>query len=287
MDALVPALLPTGLWVDGACHREAVLRPPSGHDELWAGQPAGPMAAQATALLARCLVRLGGISPVPPEAVAALPVGDREAALLRLRAIAFGERIASTFPCQSAGCGKPMDIQVSVPDLLQAPYATNDPTFEVALGKGQGVLLLRCRLPTGGDQEAVAPLAAQDAGDAAAELARRCILAARRGGRDVPVPELSRARLARLSEALRERDAQAECVLATTCPACGAAQSIHLDAGAFLLQEMRDGARDLFWEVHHLALHYHWSEQDILGLDAGRRRLYLKLLGQAVVGAEA
>jgi hypothetical protein len=34
----------------------------------------------------------------------------------------------------------------------------------------------------------------------------------------------------------------------------------------------------LYTEVHHLALHYHWSEHDILRLPRGKRQCYLSLL---------
>ena len=36
----------------------------------------------------------------------------------------------------------------------------------------------------------------------------------------------------------------------------------------------------LYEEVHVLALHYHWSEPQILGLSATKRRRYLTLLAQ-------
>jgi hypothetical protein len=34
----------------------------------------------------------------------------------------------------------------------------------------------------------------------------------------------------------------------------------------------------LYTEVHYLALHYHWSEREILALTRGKRRKYLGLL---------
>lgn len=34
----------------------------------------------------------------------------------------------------------------------------------------------------------------------------------------------------------------------------------------------------LYQEVHHLALHYHWSEAEILRLPRGKRQRYLGLL---------
>jgi hypothetical protein len=38
------------------------------------------------------------------------------------------------------------------------------------------------------------------------------------------------------------------------------------------------GAERLYEEVHHLAYHYHWREQDILELPRLKRRRYLALL---------
>lgn len=38
----------------------------------------------------------------------------------------------------------------------------------------------------------------------------------------------------------------------------------------------------LLTEVHALALHYHWSERDILALPRARRRRYLALLADAL-----
>jgi hypothetical protein len=36
--------------------------------------------------------------------------------------------------------------------------------------------------------------------------------------------------------------------------------------------------------VHLLALHYHWSEAEILGMTQQKRRLYLDLLSDALSG---
>ncbi len=54
-------------------------------------------------------------------------------------------------------------------------------------------------------------------------------------------------------------------------------ESVHLFA-AFLLQEMLRGARQVVEEVHALAFHYHWAEQEILALPRSRRRRYLDLI---------
>src|SRR4051794_15941488 len=85
-----------GTWSRGECLREGVLRPLIGDDEaflLEVGE-AFPPSARTTALLARCLVRLGPFEPVTPELAASLTVGDREALLLHLRHLTLGERLS-------------------------------------------------------------------------------------------------------------------------------------------------------------------------------------------------
>jgi hypothetical protein len=46
----------------------------------------------------------------------------------------------------------------------------------------------------------------------------------------------------------------------------------------FFFAEWMTSAEGLYEEVHHLAYHYHWREQDILELPRSKRRRYLALL---------
>lgn len=272
--------LPTGLWVDGVCHREAVLRPPTGYDEERAGSPTEAVhAAQVTDLLAGCLVQLGGYAPVDPAVVAALCVGDREALLLHLRRSLSGENLASSLRCGNEACGNEMDMELTVSLLLQPPYEDNSPQFAVE----QDGRLLRLRLPTGADQEAVAQLAATDPEAAGVELARRCILSVQENGMAVEIDGVTNDDLAAVNEALLERDPQAEARLDGACPDCGETTTVLFEAGTFLLQEIRDRHKNLLWEIHHLALHYHWDEQALLAMTSTRRRTYLSML-EATVG---
>lgn len=43
----------------------------------------------------------------------------------------------------------------------------------------------------------------------------------------------------------------------------------------------------LYEEVHALALHYHWSESEILGLESTKRQRYLRLLARHFEAARA
>jgi hypothetical protein len=91
----VEVTLPTGLWVEGRRRQDAALRPPTGDDETFVLEEADGLspARRTTALLTRCLVRLGPHEPPAAEHVRALTAGDREALLLHLHRLTYGARI--------------------------------------------------------------------------------------------------------------------------------------------------------------------------------------------------
>src|SRR6266536_530602 len=249
--------LPTGLWIDGARESVVQLRPLTGFDESAVAEAVQAMPAErTTALLSRCVLRLGGRDEVGPEDVRRLTVGDREALLLHVRGTTFGERLQCVVGCPAEGCGEKLDLELSIRDLLLPPYATAEEVYE-----RDGC---RFHLPTGADQEAAARLA-DDLEAAVALLLERCVEAG------APARDLS--------PVMAELDPQAELVLTLACPACGDEFEVPFDAGDFLARELA-GARDLERDVHRLALHYHWSEPEILALTVDRRRRYLELLAE-------
>jgi hypothetical protein len=253
----------------GVPHRDAELRPLTGEDEAWLldlGRALLP-AQRATLLLARCLTRLGGLSPVPPEAVRALTVGDREALLLHLRRLTLGETIPCVLRCPAPGCGEKMDLDLRVADLLVPPAAEAEEWHEAVFDGCR----VRFRRPTGADQEDAAGLAHTDLEAAVGLLLRRCV----EGTVNGVVAE-------RLPDLLSELDPQAELTLELACPVCGHELSTVFDAGGHVVQELLAQGLRLYREVHLLAFHYHWSEREILALPGRKRRLYLDLLSEAL-----
>ena len=81
---------------------------------------------------------------------------------------------------------------------------------------------------------------------------------------------------------MAELDPQAEILLDLVCPACDAAFRTLLDIGDYFYRELQGRAGYLYQDVHLLALHYHWSEREILALSRRKRRLYLDLIGASV-----
>lgn len=292
-------VLPGGYVADdGLIHCEVELSPLTGRlEELLANVlPHACSASAVTALLTACVNRVGTLATVNAELVGDLSVGDREYLLLRLRQMAFGSAVEIVRRCANPDCGKPMDIAFSLADLAIECKATTARYFKLKLSavdfaeesdgasKGEASEYDDCevefRLPTGADQEALAAGFRVNQAVAVNQLLTRCV---RRVGTRVTVDEKF---IAKLPTAAREKIAaamerfapQVAIELDLTCPECRTSFVADLDFTEFFLAEMMFNTSRLEREVHFLARHYHWSEQDILSLTRKKRQRYVELL---------
>lgn len=278
----VEVSVPTGLRGADGAPRRLWLRPWSGGDVAAlaeAGTVDAPAAVRSTALLGRCLSLDGGATAAGEAAARALTAGDREALLLHLRRLTVGDRLDLVAGCSR--CSERLELELETGDLLLATDPPCPTERAIELSGPNGGVPVRVRLPTGEDQERAALRPAGDEAAAVRELLQACVLEVA-GDRQARLPrELEEA----LADKLAELDPQAEIRLAASCPHCGAALDLELDAGTLVHAEIDAALERLFREVHLLALYYHWSEAEILALSARRRRLYLDLLAGA--GGEA
>lgn len=285
MSRTIAVTLPGGYWVDGECFRGAEIRALTGEDEaflLESGDSLLP-AHRTTALLARCVARLGSAIPVTSDAIRQLTVGDREALLLHLRRLTFGDSLRCVLGCPEPECGERMDLELRTGDFLLPPYPRRNPRTEIRLRENGETYRIRFRLPTGGDQEAVADLALTDVEAASDLLLRRCVESVTASDGDaVRIEDLSTIKTRRLPAVMAELDPQAEIALNMVCPSCGHNFSTVFDTGDFFYRELRGRTRNLHREVHLLAFYYHWSESEILAMTSKRRQLYLSLLAEAL-----
>lgn len=88
----------------------------------------------------------------------------------------------------------------------------------------------------------------------------------------------------RICERMGELDPQAEIALQLQCPACQHRFSSTLDIGEYFCRELAAREDCRYREVHQLALAYHWSEADILGMSPRKRLHYLDLLAESSGG---
>ena len=267
----VPVRLPVGLFRDRIRHQTARLCPLAGHDELRVQQATAagmPRVGLVTGLLAGCTVAIGDVADIDEALVEALCIGDREALLLHLRRLTFGEAIQAVVPCP--GCAELLDLDLRIDDLLVAPAEACEPEPLITAEADGARWQVRLRRVTGADQSA-----ALAGGDGEGELLRRCVLAIESGeGGSCPVEAMPAALVATLDARLAELDPQGEIRLDIRCPACRRPFSALFDAAGQLLAEIAAGAEQLIGEVATIARTFHWSERDILALPRPRRQAY-------------
>jgi hypothetical protein len=275
----------------GELHREVRFAALNGHDEesLAYAAPGTSAAAAVTALLARCVARVGSIERVDEALVRDLLVCDRDYLVLRLRSLAFGPQIDAVLDCSNPECGERMDVRFSLGELEFERSDVRSRFFKTQLsspvsvecgGARDEARLVEFRLPTGADQEELAEVFLADE-----ERALRLLLArtVKRVGAFNDVDEALIAGLPseacdKVAEQMRRLSPQVEIDVEGACPECGTLCSTRFDIVGFFVAEMRDNLHVLEREVHFLALHYHWSEHDILSLTRRKRRRYVELL---------
>lgn len=213
------------------------------------------------------------LSLLRPEAsrdeFARLPIGERQALLLELQERAFGGHIEGDGTCPR--CGSAVEYAFRTADVR---IPGGDRPAQVLEHGGYRVAF---RLVTSEDLLALAGFT--DPTAARRHLAERCIVEATQQRERVDVAALPEAVIGALSDRMEACDPQAETRLALQCPDCGARWRESFEIAEHLWGSVTRAARDLMVQVHRLALHYHWSEDQILALSPERRAYYLQLVG--------
>jgi hypothetical protein len=194
-------------------------------------------------------------------------VGERDRQLLRLREQLFGPKVEATTRCPK--CGSELELAFTARDLESTLIATHS---EERLKVISGEYEIDYRLPTTADLLEIA----KGSGQSLTALLDRCVVARYRDDR-VQATELPMAVMEKLSSSMAEADPYAEIQIAMDCAGCSHRWSIVFDVVSYLWGEIEDWAERLLRDVHSLASAYGWSERDIVGMSALRRRLYLDL----------
>jgi len=221
-------------------------------------------------LLDRALLILAAAYPdLGDDELPALPLGDRDARLLEVRAGTFGPQLDATATCPQCGVGLEFSFEAG---RVRLPPATA-PTEAWGWSLDEWVFRLRC--PHSGDLADAVMMPGADA--ARRRLVARCVLAARHAGHPVEVDALPAAVVDAVVERIAEADPQADITLRLACAECGHGWGAIFDIASFLWAEVAARARQLGYEVHALARRYGWRESDILAMSPARRQLYLEI----------
>lgn len=242
----------------GTRHMTGHLRVPDGRaEEAIAGLAARQVSSQdETSVLLACLTAVGGYAPVTADLVNALTQSDRDRLMLAIRETLMGPRIQLTTKCENPDCGTEVDLNITHADLLPNDDAPRG-------GFDDGPIALR---PIAGDDN-------PDADDIWPALAP---------GTDWDQVDHATRQHAALT--LSRADPGVVRDIGLTCPTCHLPITLHLNPVSLLARELALGAPRLLAEVHTLAFHYGWREDDVLALPRHRRWQYLSMITAQLTG---
>lgn len=215
--------------------------------------------------LLRTAVAAIGPYPVKTDMVRALCEGDRKHLLVCLCMLLKGDTCWLQHTCRS--CSELYDIPVNLNELPVKPAGDLFP-FAKTMVRGKQVII---RIPTGGDLEAVAGMTVDDAVEF---LMENSVIETP----DFNIKECGVLDLESIHAAIEQEAPDVGTRIQTRCPSCDAEEIVEMDLWHVLRQGVHRGG--ILHDVHMLASHYHWSENDILSLTRAKRQVYLKLIDQ-------
>jgi hypothetical protein len=276
-------VLPGGLVDEaGTLHDEVELRALTGREEeILAARGRAESASLVTAVLSRCVERIGAVDTVDDAVVRRLLVADRQLIVLRLREATFGERVQGSVQCPWPGCGKRVAVSFSTRDVPVTASTDKGPLYEMKLSPeaDEAERTVEFRLPTGADQESLSALVAENEAAALAALLGACVTRLGSGTcDDEVVATLSPRARQEIERRMHEVGPRLDLTMEADCAECGREFSAPFEIQDFFFGELRVTGDLLYRQVHQLAYHYHWSEREIMEMDHVQRNRYLAVL---------
>ena len=287
--------LPYG-YIDcsGIVHKEVVIRALSGREEEMLAGSSGQSGAQlSTLILSCCVQKIGTVGTVTPSIIRNLSIGDRNFLLLKIREITFGSKISAVVPCPWHGCGAKMDIDFNIEDIpVRAGSKPAQKWYTISLVRNHftnpdsftETVEMNIRVPDGEDQEVISPLLEINQVHASKVLLSRCISYKGDSGDSIMkiVDNLTSGGIHYIEQQIEELSPAVDMTIETNCPQCKRAFDVPLNIQDFFFGELKISKHMLRREVHYLAYHYHWSEQEIMSFPRDTRREYIEILGEEI-----
>jgi hypothetical protein len=222
-----------------------------------------------TEILAACMFDREG-APLESERAWSMPVSRRIEWLIRLASAsrAFASRLPVR--CPRGDCRELSEIDLPLDEVFNLQRRAEG--CDLTEWRDDSTVL-RLRRPTGRDQR---DWRSASFGD---ELeARRGMFDALVAGADGALPDAAPALIETIDDLLAEFDPLVAFSVRIACPHCEVETDFPIDLQAHALSELEKIQRQLIQTVHRLAVHYHWSEAEILDLTPERRARYLRLI---------
>jgi len=210
-------------------------------------------------------------------------IGDRTYLMFIVRQLTYGDAIY--FDVQCSLCNNTMSIALSINTIL-GNILSNQNKSEILIDERTGFYdvkfssdcIAKIRLLNGLDQENIIVYDMNEI-----KLLKSCI---------VNIDSIGHERLLdnkfvnAINSTLSEIDPLSQIILTLNCPSCNASFKIPFIVEDFFFKEIQSRKKNLEYEIHWLALNYHWSESEILTLPVSKRRRYVELVNNTVEGSE-
>lgn len=223
-------------------------------------------AGQGRSLAHKALLLLSCADPeLSWEALAALPIGERDSRLMQLREWSFGSALSSLATCPA--CRQDLELSFSIDDLRIPRPETQTLSLEM------GDYRVEFRLLNSADLEGL-----EGVDEARTHLLRNCLEGAWYRGKKRAFSRLPASVLDAVIQRMSDADPQADVHARLSCPSCGHTWEVLFDIVSFFWEELERWVRRTLREVHLLASTYSWCEADILALSPWRRHYYLQMV---------
>lgn len=214
-----------------------------------------------TSLLASCLYQIEG-NNVDAQSAWDWTVSERLQGLLALAHTSTGDSTTAVAICSNEDCRGKVELELGLSSFAEENTKT---TIEWLSPNGT---TMSCRLPTGQDQLAWQRHAQTKNDTDEAWFVKRLI---EQMTDETPADDW----IDSLGNALETADPLTTLTLDVACPFCNQALAVEVDLELLLIEDLRSQQRRLIEQVHRLALHYHWNENEIVALPHWRREKYL------------
>jgi hypothetical protein len=219
-----------------------------------------------TSLLARCSQTRGGSAP-PERTIWELPVSTRIEALVALAVGNSARPLEWRVRCRYADCQADGELELAPAEIAAlTSEANSDKLVPVTIGSRTAWL----RRLTGGDQRQWLDTGADEVEPMAASLLVEPSLEDLRAD-GIALDEIG----ASIDRAMEEHDPLVGFRVDVGCAQCGRSTAHIPDLAASALERLWRAQFDLIEQVHRLASHYHWTEEEIAKIPAWRRHAYL------------
>jgi hypothetical protein len=205
------------------------------------------------------------------ETIWDLTIGERIEALLKIASQSGWSAFAATFNCQNQDCSEKIEIELTVPELIDMQQKSGDERRVIVPLEDKQLAL---RIPTGQDQLLWLGNSYPDEPTAVLSMFQSLMI---EKSSAKSLKDFSTKEIRLINQVLQQADPLVGLEITVQCPYCDEAFPYEVDLEEILLASLKDIQDQLISDIHLLASTYHWTERQIASLPPWRRKKYLAL----------